>query len=192
MKKRLFLTVVSIVTVTGVPDDRVRFPGLNYPDEEETRTNRGIEPCFQNQAFCEFSSDYPRNVNIDSNLVQNTLIKAKIFDSGRGDNSDFQSLINSKRFGFAKSEKVRACRVIRRQIFPTKARNVRGEYLFIVNDGQYTQSVEIEQCQDEGASCLTDQDAPFSGTTECRQKYATHKLYAISGLKQMFEHQNFL
>lgn len=186
MKKRLILIFASVVNC--VPDDRVRFPGLNYPDEEEPRSNLGIEPCFQNQAFCEFSSDYPHHVNIDTNLVQNTLIKAKIFDSRRSsDNSDFQSIINSKRFGFSKAEeKVRACRVIRRQIFPTKARNLRGEYLFIVNDAQYTQSVEIEQCQDEGSSCLTDQDAPFSGTTECRQKYATHKLYAISGIFTKF------
>lgn len=67
-----------------------------------------------------------------------------------------------------------------------KARNVRGEYLFIVNDAKYTQSVEIEQCEEEGEPCRTDSDAPFSGQTVCRQKYATYKLYAISGMGRKF------
>ena len=39
-----------------------------------------------------------------------------------------------------------------------------------------------EQCEDEGAPCETDGDAPQMnvGSTVCRQKYTTYKLYAIN------------
>ena len=168
------------------PNDAVNFPGLSSfggfrrPAPSVIRS-RSITPCSRNSSFCEYSSDYPRDVNIDLNLLQNSLIQAKIFDpnTSRQKNNNFTV---QTRFGFGNSEKVRACRVKRRQIFPTKARNVKGEYLFIVNDAKYTQSVEIEQCQEEGEPCRTDRDAPFSGQTVCRQKYATYKLYAISGM----------
>ena len=43
------------------------------------------------------------------------------------------------------------------------------------------EEVEVEQCEEEGRPCRTDTDAPYSGNTGCRQKYATYKLYAISG-----------
>ena len=58
---------------------------------------------------------------------------------------------------------------------------MRGEYLHIVNTAAYSQAVEVEQCEEEGRPCRTDTDAPYSGNTGCRQKYATYKLYAISG-----------
>ena len=35
--------------------------------------------------------------------------------------------------------------------------------------------LKVEQCLDEGSECLTDSDAPSSGTTVCRQEYATHR-----------------
>ena len=182
--------LVHILLVCGpafcYPNDAVNFPGLSFsrPSLPVIRS-RSITPCSRNISFCEYSSDYPRDVNIDLDLLQNFLIRAKIFEpnTSRQKNNDFRV---QTRFGFENIEKVRACRVRRKQIFPTKARNVKGEYLFIVNDAKYTQSVEIEQCEEEGEPCLTDSDAPFSGQTVCRQKYATNKLYAISGMGNKF------
>ena len=185
MNQLLHLLLVS-GPVFCYPDDAVNFPGLSSfggfrrPAPPVSRSY-SITPCFRNDSFCEFSSDYPRDVNIDSNLLQNSLIRAKIFESNTSKRKS-NAFGAQTRFGFGNSEKVRACRVRRRQIFPTKARNVKGEYLFIVNDAKYTQSVEIEQCEGEGEPCRTDSDAPFSGQTVCRQKYATYKLYAISGM----------
>merc|ERR1711963_556210 len=45
----------------------------------------------------------------------------------------------------------------------------------------FRQAVEVEQCVDEGSECLTGSDAPSSGSTVCRQEFATHRLYATSG-----------
>lgn len=183
MNQLLPLLLVS-GSVFCYPDDAVNFPGLGSfggfrrPPTPVSRSY-SVAPCFGNDSFCEFSSDYPRDVNIDSNLLENSLIRAKIFESSTSRRKTNAFSVQT-RFGFGSSEKVRACRVRRRQIFPTKARNVKGEYLFIVNDAKYTQSVEIEQCEGEGEPCRTDSDAPFSGQTVCKQKYATYKLYAIS------------
>ena len=44
--------------------------------------------------------------------------------------------------------------------------------------------MEIEQCEDEGVQCNTDEDAPFTRSTVCRQKYTTHKLYAMTANKE--------
>ena len=172
------MLLLLLVAASVKSDDRVRFPGLNYDDPPARPRSSGIEPCYRNESFCEFISDYPHSVDVDTNLLQNILIKAKIFDTQKTS----RRKSNFERFGsFSSDEKVRACQVVRRTVFPTKARNIRGEYVYIVNDARYTQSVEIEQCVSEGSSCLTDHDAPFSGNTVCRQKYSTHKLYAISG-----------
>merc|ERR1719431_930809 len=64
-------------------------------------------------------------------------------------------------------------------VYPKKAVNIEGKYVFIVNDKQYRQAVEIEQCLGEGEECLNDSDAPAPSTV-CRQKYATYRMYVIN------------
>lgn len=75
----------------------------------------------------------------------------------------------------------RACDHRKSTVYPKKARNVDGSFVFVVNDEQYRQAVEIEQCLDEGEECRNQDDAPSFGSTVCRQKYTTYKLYVING-----------
>jgi len=163
---------------------QIRFPGdedgLEIPTPTSILARSGdISPCPRNEKFCETSNDYPHEFDVDSNLLQNSLIKAKILtQKNTRSRNNIQSFDVQTRFGAR--DDVRACKVSRRQIFPQKAQNIRGEYLHIVNDGRYRQAVEIEQCEAEGEACLTDNDAPIRGNTVCKQKYATYKLYAIS------------
>lgn len=65
-------------------------------------------------------------------------------------------------------------------MYPKKAKNVQGDFVFIVNDDLYRQAVDIEQCAGEGEPCRNDDDAPSFGTTVCRQKFATYKMYVIN------------
>merc|ERR1719278_1590835 len=67
-------------------------------------------------------------------------------------------------------------------VYPKKARNVDGAFVFIVNDEDYKQAVDIEQCLGEGESCRNQDDAPSYGETVCRQKYTTYKMYVINEL----------
>ena len=130
----LVAALCCLALVSAVPDrDAVRFPGLSAPPPTPPpppspssllaapapAPSRGIAPCYRNQTFCEFSPDYPHEVDVDSDLLQNSLIKAKIFESKGGrvrSRGDIQP-----RFGLGGGgEPVRACRVRRRTIFPKK------------------------------------------------------------------------
>merc|ERR1712172_67941 len=132
-----------------------------------------------NADFCDFAADYPQNIVPDPRFQGTSLIKGKIFNSGSLDSS-VNDVDVTKRFNFGE-RKERACKVRRDIIYPQKGRNSQGYYLFIVNQETFRQAVEVEQCLDEGSECLTDSDAPSSGTTVCRQEYATHRLYATDG-----------
>ena len=54
-------------------------------------------------------------------------------------------------------------------MYPKKARNMEGRFMFIVNSGEHRQAVDIEMCVNEGAECTNQEDAPF-GHTACRQE----------------------
>ena len=171
----LALTAISLASVLPLPDGAVRFP------DTPSYNKRVISPCPRDEEFCESIPDYPFSERVDHDLTENTLIKEKIFDS---QDSRFTE-IQTRSFV---SESSRACQAVRSRIFPKKAVNTRGEYVFIVNHDQYRQSVEIEQCQDDESECRTDEDAPFSRSTVCRQKYTTHKLYAMTEhLEQIYD-----
>jgi len=169
-----FVTILAIIkislnlSVEASPDaDAVKFPGsTNYMT---------ISPCPNGDTFCSKVDDYPRNVHIDDRLLRNILIKQKIFD----DNFVQPRFSIRPRIG----EK-RACNTRKDVVYPKKARNTKGQYMFIVNDNQYRQAVEIEKCLDEGQKCLTDDDAPVSRRTLCKQIYATYKLYAITANRE--------
>lgn len=169
-------------------NDAVRFPGLNSPSmrvspsfsSSQSFTNSPVRPCDGNADFCDFARDYPSNIVPDPRFQGAALVKGKIFHT-----SSFDSSVNDvdviTRFSIGGERKERACKVRRDIIYPQKARNSQGSYLFIVNQDTFRQAVEVEQCLDEGSECLTDSDAPSSGSTVCRQEYATHRLYATDG-----------
>jgi len=172
-------------------NDAVRFPGLSsssmrvsspsFSSLQSSFTNSPvtIRPCEGNADFCDFARDYPPNIVPDPRFQAASLIKRKIFHTGSFDSS-VNDVDVTKRFNFGE-RKERACKVRRDIIYPQKARNSQGSFLFIVNQDTFRQAVEVEQCLDEGSECLTDSDAPSSGTTVCRQEYATHRLYATDG-----------
>lgn len=86
---------------------------------------------------------------------------------------------NRVREAFSKTTKVsgrsdlreaRACTIRKATVFPKKAQNMAGNFMFIVNAGEHRQAVDIELCMNEGMECTNQEDAP-SGQTACRQKY---------------------
>jgi len=163
----LMFEIFGHASVDSSPDaDAVRFPGsANFRSDPLI-----ISPCPKGENFCDGIDDYPNNVNVDDGLLSNELIKQKIFDD------KYKPPINTR---FGGGEK-RACAVKKNVVYPKKAKNSKGQFVFIVNDNQYRQAVEIEQCLNEDQTCLTDDDAPYSRSTLCKQKYATYKFYAIN------------
>ena len=155
-------------------------PAVVFPDKQIEREKRQEEteilPCPDGQLFCDSITDYPTNVNITDTVVASRLIRNAIFDVKPANFTETPVLRNS--FGdFVKES--RACDNRKGTVYPKKAKNIEGKFVFIVNDDQYRQSVEIEQCVNEGDPCQNDSDAPLP-TTVCRQKYATYRMYVIN------------
>jgi len=165
-----FMTICVVSKICGnlLVDSTPDADAVNFPGSKNYMT---ISPCPSGQNFCHRIDDYPKNVHIDDRLLSNKLIKQKIFDDKI---IQTRFSINTRR-----GEEKRACATRKDVVYPKKARNTKGRFLFIVNDNQYRQAVEIEKCVDEGQKCLTDDDAPVSRRTLCKQLYATYKLYAI-------------
>jgi hypothetical protein len=198
LKKRvcsllLFLFSSSVSTVA-----------VNFPDSKETfvfsdgeqRGGRQAElesssrwraaPCPGGASWCEEAKDYPGLVTIEEQVAAVDFIRSRIFSEQRPTNLvfDAQSKI-SGRFGGDDSgfvQESRACDHRKSTVYPKKARNVDGAFVFIVNDEDYKQAVDIEQCLGEGESCRNQDDAPSYGETVCRQKYTTYKMYVINEL----------
>jgi len=156
--------VTTFTILLPVTLAQVRFPGSSA-----SLSSPRVSPCGDNADFCTNPEDYPRGLRPDPSLAASTLIKDKIFSEG----SQIRVKIGSS--------VERACQVRRSVTFPRKARNVRGSYLFIMNQKEFRQAVEVEQCVSDGQQCATDSDAPSPGSTNCRQEYSTHRLYAVDG-----------
>jgi len=154
--------------------------GVVFPDKQIQRDKRQEEedegapilPCPDGLLYCDSITDYPANINIADSVVASRLIRNAIFD-GKPNFTETPLL----RSNFLKES--RACDHRKGTVYPKKAKNIEGKFVFIVNDEQYRQSVEIEQCVSEGDPCQNDSDAPLP-TTVCRQKYATYRMYVIN------------
>jgi len=146
-----------------------------FPEQTRERRQEEVEPilaCPGGQLYCDNPPDYPTNIQIRDTVIASRLIKNAIFDTKQKITEETQL-----RSSFFKES--RACDSRKGTVYPKKAKNIEGKFVFIVNDEQYRQSVEIEQCLGEGEVCLTDSDAPLP-TTVCRQKFATYRMYVIN------------
>jgi len=152
----------------------VVFPDIQIQRDKRQEESEGapILPCPDGELYCDSITDYPANINIADSVVASRLIRNAIFD-GKPNFTDTPLL----RSNFLKES--RACDHRKGTVYPKKAKNIEGKFVFIVNDDQYRQSVEIEQCVSEGDPCQNDSDAPLP-TTVCRQKYATYRMYVIN------------
>lgn len=163
------------------------YENVDLAEQSRGRKNVGpepIKPCPDNEQFCENVDDYPTWVKVNDDVVATKLVKNTIFESKKNkkltetEKNEKPSDLSVRISDFYKES--RACDHRKSTVYPKKAKNVEGAFVFIVNDEQYRQAVDIEQCLGEGEPCRTDEDAPSFGETVCRQKYATYKMYVIN------------
>ena len=105
---RLTTLLLCVASILSLPEDAVRFPDSR------------ISPCPQERKFCELIADYPLSERVDQDLIENRLVKEKIFDGRDVRYSELQT----RNGGFIPER--RACRAVRSQIFPQKAVNTQG------------------------------------------------------------------
>merc|ERR1712141_621329 len=168
--------VFSLLVTIGLT--AVVFPDLEIQRDKRQEEDGAEEPalilpCPDGELFCDGITDYPTNINIADSVVASRLIRNAIFDA----KPNFTTESPLLRSNFLKES--RSCDHRKGTVYPKKAKNIEGKFVFIVNDEQYRQSVEIEQCVSEGDPCQNDSDAPLP-TTVCRQKYATYRMYVIN------------
>lgn len=191
----ILLTCLGVCLAGPAADkSAVHFPDAAEEMAEQVRDKKDVlsrqmeapfipEPCPDNQDFCEHIQDYPSHLEVSPAASVNEFVRDKIFDKPKPP----QAPALTRRFGdnsnlFDFEEESQACRHRRSVVYPKKAKNTLGKFMFIVNKEEYKQSVDIEQCEGEGQPCETDGDAPQMnvGSTVCRQKFTTFKLYAIN------------
>jgi len=164
--------------------------GFWFPDNIQENLRKGrkihdsqpIKPCPNHQDFCEDIDDYPlESARLGEDLKEVDIVKRKLFETFPEERTS-EPLPppppgNALRTSFV--EESRACDHRKSTVYPKKARNVNGAFVFIKNDEEYKQAVEIEQCLGEGEPCRTESDISF-GSTVCRQKYTTYKMFVIN------------
>merc|ERR1712232_507856 len=172
------ITVLVFSLLIAIGLTAVVFPDLEIQRDKRQEEDGAEEPalilpCPDGELFCDGITDYPTNINIADSVVASRLIRNAIFDA----KPNFTTETPLLRSNFLKES--RSCDHRKGTVYPKKAKNIEGKFVFIVNDEQYRQSVEIEQCISEGDPCQNDSDAPLP-TTVCRQKYATYRMYVIN------------
>merc|ERR1712232_261432 len=172
------ITVLVFSLLIAIGLTAVVFPDLEIQRDKRQEEDGAEEPalilpCPDGELFCDGITDYPTNINIADSVVASRLIRNAIFDA----KPNFTTETPLLRSNFLKES--RSCDHRKGTVYPKKAKNIEGKFVFIVNDEQYRQSVEIEQCISEGDPCQNDSDAPLP-TTVCRQKFATYRMYVIN------------
>merc|ERR1712232_1350690 len=172
------ITVLVFSLLIAIGLTAVVFPDLEIQRDKRQEEDGAEEPalilpCPDGELFCDGITDYPTNINIADSVVASRLIRNAIFDA----KPNFTTETPLLRSNFLKES--RSCDHRKGTVYPKKAKNIEGQFVFIVNDEKYRQSVEIEQCISEGDPCQNDSDAPLPSTV-CRQKYATYRMYVIN------------
>jgi len=199
---------VSPTVASSTSSSRIRFQR-----QAPERRNRQRRPFFQPTAcsdssninevvgFCDTDDasfdtidNYPVD-SINSLLHQDSQVTVRLFQEV------FNSSCNSIEEGiqtrfFAAEDPL--CDSRPRVIFPRKALNLDEKWMYVVNLGNYTQSVEIEECVDQSsrrqfgrtqAQNQTEFGVCLYGGAEghnpdftvCKQLYTEHKLLAFTG-----------
>jgi hypothetical protein len=124
-------------------------------------------------------SDSPSSSSQDKKTTQGTNFARAQVDS---DDTNDASEADVGRSGL---QEVNLCRTRRETVTPRAAKNVNGEYLWIVNlnkkqasEEEYTQVVTTTLCTGADKPCSAGDLFPSSSTV-CKQEYAEHKLLAL-------------
>lgn len=71
------------------------------------------------------------------------------------------------------------CLSIERVVYPKSGETINKNWLFIVNEQNFTQGVRIETCVEEDGSCKVIDGFAEGYTTSCKQKYIYRELSAL-------------
>ncbi|CAG2111494.1 unnamed protein product [Medioppia subpectinata] len=135
--------------------------------------SKGRPTCLSSpdDTFCEAVQNYP-NATIKQEIDFSPLQFLEIF--GTKDIDGRKSYIDDD------LTEERVCRRIPKVIYPQMAKNEANQWIYVVNEVEYTQAVVAEICEKEGKSCAyLDNNLPPGMYSRCRQKYSYKRLLAL-------------
>ncbi|XP_043651257.1 protein spaetzle isoform X7 [Drosophila teissieri] len=162
------------------PSNSFVFPGSplvkqqtsRAPPHSQSNSTKDQSPCKGNshrhKTFCTEVDDYPDISSLTQTLDTNF---AKFFGN------DFQPTDVGSRLGDADERFL--CRSIRRTIQPQKGIKADNTWELIVNNDQYKQSIQIEECEGENELCDFASNFPQNYVPTCKQHYTQQTLVSL-------------
>ncbi|XP_036675612.2 protein spaetzle isoform X8 [Drosophila suzukii] len=150
-------------------------PPLTPPQPLVNATNR-LKPCRNNSSdqlktFCTEVDDYP---NLSKFKVKLEQTYAKFF-MNNAQPTDVSSRVGGD------PDEMYLCKSNRRLIFPKKGQKSDNTWQLIVNDEEYKQGIQIEECEGDGKPCDFASNFPQHYRPICKQHYIQQTLVSIQG-----------
>ncbi|XP_034943885.1 uncharacterized protein [Chelonus insularis] len=134
--------------------------------------------CKNEFGICEEIPDYP------SYLLEKELDANPAFRYLEVNETDKEiSVVIGNRFGEPDFQPL--CHSMRQYLRPKSARTELDELLFVVNNENFVQIIEVEICNNHQKTCDFSENFPAGYTSVCEQKYVNRKLLAIDSSKKL-------
>ncbi|XP_011505471.1 PREDICTED: protein spaetzle isoform X2 [Ceratosolen solmsi marchali] len=160
--------------ITNRKDGKIIFPS----DDTDNQPQRYVpepSPICENSTFCENILNYPNDL-VETALRMNKNLK---FLPGVDLVPDVVHRVN------VPPEDYPLCDSKEMVIYPKAAKNQDKEWIFVINQGDFIQSVRVETCVKENSVCNLVDDFAEGYKTTCKQKYIYRQLMAISSTGQI-------
>ncbi|XP_017036991.1 protein spaetzle isoform X13 [Drosophila kikkawai] len=135
----------------------------------------GDEPNQESKSFCTQVDNYPDLSALKQKLAGKF---ARFF------NDELQPQDVSARVGTADDE-VFLCRTNRRILYPKKGLKADNSWQLIVNDEEFKQGIQIEECEEKDLPCGYAENFPQRYKPVCRQHFVMRNLASIPNSGQL-------
>lgn len=140
-----------------------------FPDSTSGHIRPGPAPICKGSTFCVNVPNYP------TDFVNKAIMNDKKLQNY--ENVDVLDSI-SQRAGDVDAH--RLCRAKEQVIYPQSAETINKDWLYILNQQNFSQGVRVELCREEGQACRLVDGFAEGYTTHCVQKYIFRELTAIT------------
>ncbi|XP_017012873.2 protein spaetzle isoform X1 [Drosophila takahashii] len=157
------------------PMDSFVFPDspLVANRSQQSLVNGTNEPCSNSKdsskTFCTEVDDYP----------DLSKLKAKLDKFAKFFVSDFLPTDVSSRVGDYDKEEKFLCKSTRRLMYPKKGQKTDKTWQLIVNNDEFKQGIQIEECDGDGVPCEYAKNFPNNYQPICKQHYMQQTLASI-------------
>ncbi|XP_066581468.1 uncharacterized protein [Prorops nasuta] len=152
-------------------EDTIQSDGkIFFPDDRPVIQKNPLRqaPICKGKTYCEDAPYYPED-------VVNTAVR---MDSSLPNLATVDITEVVQRFDI--TDDTPLCLSTEQVIYPKSAESRRKEWLFVVNQANFTQGVRIETCMEENSECKIFDSFAEGYKTMCKQKYIYRQLAAVS------------